>query len=244
MRTSGAFTLETPVGRGLRMEHGSWDLVEQTPAPTQPVDHTALPDFFSVPAPAVDAPPETLSPSDLGGAKALAGDGLDETTAKAYGTWVHHLLESGDGTPRGTPPTELNDALAQEAAQEAARVLNDPGLAHIFDPSSLAEVTVTATLGARRLHGTIDRLIVTPDLIHIIDFKSNRAVPPTPAQCPEGVLRQMGAYAHALSQIYPGRAQILGILWTRTGTLMSLPHDMVMEALWRTPYLDDGGSDT
>ena len=244
MRTSGAFALETPVGRGLRMEHGSWDLVEQTPAPSQPVDHTALPDFFSVPAPAVDAPPETLSPSDLGGAKALAGDGLDETTAKAYGTWVHHLLESGDGAPRGTPPTELNDALAQEAAQEAARVLNDPGLAHIFDPSSLAEVTVTATLGAHRLHGTIDRLIVTPDLIHIIDFKSNRAVPPTPAQCPEGVLRQMGAYAHALSQIYPGRAQILGILWTRTGTLMSLPHDMVMEALWRTPYLDDGGSDT
>ena len=244
MRASGAFALDTPVGDGLRMEHGSWDLTEQADTPAPPVDHGPLPAYFSTPAPNVAPAPETLSPSDLGGAKALPGDGLDETTAKAYGTWVHHLLETGGTLTHAAPPAELNDDLIAEAAQEAARVLNDPALADIFAPNSLAEVAVTATLGSRRLHGTIDRLIVTPESLHIVDFKSNRAVPTNASDCPEGVVRQMGAYAHALAQIYPGRAQNLSILWTRTGSLMSLPHDMVMEALARTPYLDDVGPGT
>jgi ATP-dependent helicase/nuclease subunit A len=43
----------------------------------------------------------------------------------------------------------------------------------------------------------------------------------------------MGAYAAALALIYPGRAIDTAILWTRTATLMPLPHEMVMAALRR-----------
>jgi ATP-dependent helicase/nuclease subunit A len=50
------------------------------------------------------------------------------------------------------------------------------------------------------------------------------------AQVPDGLLRQMGAYVLALRQIYPDRRIEVGILWTKTATLMTLPHNIVIAA--------------
>jgi ATP-dependent helicase/nuclease subunit A len=66
-----------------------------------------------------------------------------------------------------------------------------------------------------------------------VDFKTNHIVPDEPDQTPEGVLRQLGAYHAALSQIYPDRQIDCSILWTTTGTLMNLPSEIVMAALRR-----------
>jgi ATP-dependent helicase/nuclease subunit A len=44
----------------------------------------------------------------------------------------------------------------------------------------------------------------------------------------------MGAYAHALGQLYPEHRIDTAILWTRTATLMPLPHDLVTAALEST----------
>ena len=88
---------------------------------------------------------------------------------------------------------------------EALALVNAPALAHVFAPDTLAEIPVTADLpGIGRIHGVIDRLIVTPDTVTAIDFKSNRVEPQGPADTPEGLLRQMGAYAASLQQVYPG----------------------------------------
>ena len=73
--------------------------------------------------------------------------------------------------------------------------------------------------------------MVGPDRVVVVDFKTNSIVPSTPAEVPEGLLRQMGAYAAALSAIYPDRRIETAILWTRTATLMPLPHEMVRAAL-------------
>jgi ATP-dependent helicase/nuclease subunit A len=81
-------------------------------------------------------------------------------------------------------------------------------------------------------------LLIAEDKILAIDFKTN-AVPPGSAQaCPEGLLRQMGAYASALAQIYPDKPIETALLWTRNALLMPLPHDLVMEALRNTQMLD------
>jgi ATP-dependent helicase/nuclease subunit A len=58
-------------------------------------------------------------------------------------------------------------------------------------------------------------------------------VPDGPADVPEGLLRQMGAYAEMLRAIYPGREIATAILWSRTAVLMELPDDLVTEALRR-----------
>ena len=93
---------------------------------------------------------------------------------------------------------------------------------------------IVAALNGQQMHGVVDRLIVSETEVHVIDFKSNATVPDRAEDCPEGLLRQMGAYAQALAQIYPDHGIRTAILWTRTASLMWLPHDLVTDALART----------
>jgi ATP-dependent helicase/nuclease subunit A len=67
----------------------------------------------------------------------------------------------------------------------------------------------------------------------VIDYKSNAVIPRTPAEVPEGILRQMGAYAHLLGQIYPDRRVDVAVLWTRGPVLMPLDPEIVRLALSR-----------
>ncbi|WP_204112608.1 double-strand break repair helicase AddA [Shimia biformata] len=243
MTAAGAVEMDMPGGAGRRLEHGSWT------GPTVEADSTSavvlpeVPAHFRQPAPTPTQQNKTLSPSDLGGAKALAGEaGLDEEAAKLRGTWIHTLLEH---LPSYAPKdwdtvsrTLLSlDEIAPKAADlpdllaEASGVLTRPELANLFREDTLAEVSVTAALGANRIHGTIDRLVIEDDRVLAVDFKTNAVVPGDPLQVPGGLLRQMGAYAHALTQIYPDRRIDTAILWTRTAELMPIPHDLVTDAL-------------
>ncbi|MBB3994151.1 ATP-dependent helicase/nuclease subunit A [Sulfitobacter undariae] len=233
---------------GIRHEQEGWnDLPVVTVPPKETVVPVLEPVFTTNPPPAPERT-EVLSPSDLGGAKALAGeDGMDEEAAMSYGSLVHMLLENlaalttqqrneaAEQLLRNTDPDQAAMALA-----EALGVLEHPALADLFTPNAMAEVPVTADLGRKRMYGIIDRLIITDDRILAVDFKTNRTVPDSPATCPEGLLRQMGAYTHALQAIYPDHKIDTAILWTRTGALMPLPHDTVTGALQRTGYLDAG----
>ena len=182
-----------------------------------------------------------LSPSDLGGAKALPGepDLVGGMSATLRGSAVHLLLQHLAGVPVGDYGSVAaflvpDDAMRAAVLPEAEAVLTAPALAHLFGPGSLAEVGVSGSLGARRVFGVLDRVIVSDDAVLAVDFKSNTVVPSDAAAIPEGLLRQLGAYRHVLAQIYPGRRIDLAILWTRTATLMPVPCDMVIAALQRT----------
>ena len=152
---------------------------------------------------------------------------MEEEAAKARGTQLHLLLEHLPTAPDRALQLVPDDGLLAEARAVLAA---HPAL---FAPETLAEVPVTADLHGERLYGTIDRLIVAQDHVLAIDFKSNMTVPATPDQVPEGILRQMGAYAHALAQIWPDLPIRTAILWTRNATLMDLPPDLVQAALDR-----------
>ena len=117
---------------------------------------------------------------------------------------------------------------------DAQRVLAAPDLAHLFTPGSLAEIGVTAEVpGLGRLNGAIDRLVITEDRILAVDYKSNRLGPDTAESVPEGLLRQMGAYAAMIREIWPDSTVETAILWTATGTLMPLPDVLITQALAR-----------
>jgi ATP-dependent helicase/nuclease subunit A len=230
----------TDAGEGVRRHSfGHW------PAPASRAEAPAAlpamaPDWLFQPAPPAAQPPRVLSPSDLGGAKALpAESALPEAEASARGTALHLLLERLPGLDPATwadharglvdPALPGNDLLA-----EAARILTDPALAPLFAPGSLAEVAVGGTWGGLRLFGSVDRLVIAPDRVLIVDYKSNAAVPDRPDQVPEGILRQLGAYAHVLAQAYPDRRIDTAILWTRVPRLMPLDPEIVRDALART----------
>ncbi|OWU86752.1 helicase UvrD [Oceanicola sp. 22II-s10i] len=249
LESMGAETQAFPTGQGLRLEGGDWlaDAVEAATVAEAPIPQ--LDPFFERPA---GPPPErftTLSPSDLGGAKALPGEaGLDEAQAKRRGRQVHTLLEHlplfpaaswedtaarllSDG-PDGAEGEELTLLL-----DEARRVLTRDTLAPLFTGEALAEVPVSATLpqiGGKRIHGVIDRLVIDGDRVLAVDFKTNAVLPDRAEDVPDGLLAQMGAYAVALEQVFPGKRIETAILWTRNATLMPLPHDIVVAALAAT----------
>jgi ATP-dependent helicase/nuclease subunit A len=197
----------------------------------------ALPAWATIPAATVERPAQPLSPSNLGGAKALPGEGLDDEAAKARGTALHLLLQHLPGTDPADHPA-LAAALIPDTALRAELLAEGQAViaAHpaLFTATALTEVEITATLLGQPMLGTVDRLIVEPARILAIDYKSNHTTPATPDQTPDGILRQMGAYAAALAQIYPGRRIETAILWTRHAQLMPLDPDIVSAALART----------
>ncbi len=212
---------------GLTLTDPHWPPLEPT-EPTETKPPEPLPDWALRDPGEPAFPPGPLSPSLLGGAKALPGeDGLDTAAALDRGSRLHRLLEILPEHPRA-------DWLALadgDLLAEAAAVLTDPALAPLFGPGTLAEVAIAGTWRGRAMLGSIDRLVIGPDRILAIDFKSNRVLPPTPEAVPEGILRQMGAYAHMLGALYPGRPIETAILWTRAPLLMPLPHALVIRAL-------------
>ncbi len=198
--------------------------------------------------------PRPLSPSGLGGVHVLAGEPtylLTEDEAKARGTALHRLLEHLHRHPPADRPALAARLLPDNPdlpalLAEATAVLDAPALAFLFAPGTLAEVDIAAplaALGGGRILGRIDRLVVDPDRVLAVDFKSHQAVPATPEAVPEGILRQMGAYHAALALVWPARRVETAILWTRTARLMPLPAPLVAAALARglTPPLWPSG---
>ncbi len=246
MTRLGAVPYRFDGGDGLRLERGDWAAEATVPAASEPAKLTILETYFYTLAPKASEGTQTLSPSDLGGAKALPGDpGQDEETAKMRGRQIHALLEFLPALPQadwpstaavilGQGPDAANTKQLQTLLAEATSVLQNDALAHLWGPDALPEVGITGDIpGLGRLQGVMDRLIIRGDTVLIVDFKSNILVPNSPEACPEGLLRQMGAYAAMAAQIYPGHIINTAILWTTAATLMALPHDIVTAALHR-----------
>ena len=231
----------SPTPNGIRYESGNW------PAPIGQTDPVAVSEepgeewmFLPTERPAKSN--LSLSPSDLGGAKALPGMGEEADVAMERGTALHLLLQHLPDHPQAdwdAIALHLAGDLAPDLLLQARRLLAAPHLTHLFGADSLAEVPLTAPFGTQRLLGTIDRLITGPRIL-AVDYKSNRTVPETSAQVPEGILRQMGAYLHMLECLYPGRPIDLCILWTETAALMPLPPDMLRAALGRATITGGG----
>ena len=97
----------------------------------------------------------------------------------------------------------------------------------MFAPGSRAEVPIVGRLerpgGPPALvSGQIDRLVVTPAEILIVDFKTNHAPPAAAADAPEGYVRQLALYRAMLAKLYPQRAIRAALLWTETPDLMEI----------------------
>ena len=235
-------------GTGKRLSQGGWTgpaVPLPKPDNQQPAD---LPAYFLTTSPHPPGAPATLSPSDLGGAKALPGEaGQDEDAAKRRGRQMHTLLEHLPSVAPEDWRKQATHLLGQGAdmadaatltvlLDEVRRTLFDPECRFLFEGNALAEVPVSANLPAlagRRVHGVIDRLLIAPDHVLAVDFKTNAEVPARPEDTPEGLLRQMGAYSAALSLLYPAHHIETALLWTARPCLMRLPHDLVTTSLAR-----------
>jgi ATP-dependent helicase/nuclease subunit A len=175
--------------------------------------------------------PSTLVPHEEEG-----GAGHGRETALLRGSAVHLLLERLAGRPvegraalAGRLLAHAFPGLAPELAEgvvaEAESVFVAPFAEEIFGPESLSEAGMSLDLPAvveGRMLGRIDRLVIRPDRVLVVDFKTDARPPDKSAEVPEAYLVQLGCYRAALAALYPDRAVEAAILWTAGPALMPL----------------------
>ncbi len=198
-----------------------------------------LPAWLERPVAAEPRPPRPLAPSSLG--EDLATDppfppGAGQAAAR--GVLLHKLLERLPELPPEGRKAAAEAWLARngsdftapdraEMVRSALAVLDEAAWADLFVPGALAEVPIAATVGGQVVVGTIDRMVVLPDRIRLVDFKTARRPPESLDAVPVSILRQMAAYAAALEAAYPRRRIEAALLYTQTPRLIALPDDLL-----------------
>jgi ATP-dependent helicase/nuclease subunit A len=123
-------------------------------------------------------------------------------------------------------------AMLDGLVEEVMAVLEDGRFAHLFVPGSRAEVPIVAEIlgpdgRSQVVSGQIDRLVVTPDSCHIIDFKSNRPPAMQPEHVSSQYLRQLALYRAAVARIYPNHTISCYLLWSAEPRLMEIPDPLL-----------------
>ena len=139
---------------------------------------------------------------------------------------------------------ELSDAARAEMAAAALAVLEDARFAAVFGPGSKPEVAIVGTaagLEELSFSGRIDRLLVEPERVLVVDFKTNRPPPARIEAADPAYVRQMAIYAAILAETFPGRRIEAALLWTEGPSLMPVPAAMMEAAL--TPLSTPGRGD-
>ena len=204
--------------------------------------HEPLPKWLRTPAAPAQIIDPRLRPSDRATDEGRTFRSGEPPALRARalqrGSLVHRLLQS---LPEVAAERRRDAALKYlarnadnwaEAEREAlaARVLvliDDPRFSPVFAPGSRAEVPIVGrlTLPGRPpalVSGQIDRLVVTPSEVLIVDFKTNHAPPATMAEAPAAYLRQLALYRAVLQKLYRERPVRAALLWTETPELMEI----------------------
>ncbi|MEP6867534.1 MAG: double-strand break repair helicase AddA [Novosphingobium sp.] len=226
---------------GARLEHGSQPTLppvsaESLDLPLPP----PLPRWLESAAGLEPRPLRPLAPSSLGEDHAsdppLPPGSFGDAARR--GTLIHKLLER---LPELAEPdregaalrwltrtaADLTEAARAEMTASALNVLAQPDWAELFSADALAEVPIAALVGERVVAGTIDRLLITPDRIRLVDYKTARRPPASLAEVPIAILRQMAAYVAALETAYPGRAVEAALLYSQTPALIAITAEVI-----------------
>lgn len=223
---------ETSIENDIRVFRLFGEIPQREVTPASPI--RTLPDWARKQAPEENPELASFTPSSEGGVDDRVYSPLEALSENRFkrGLITHKLLqilpdlkyETREKAARSFLKTQnLSDILQESILDETIKILSDPVFAAVFGPGSLAEVPVTGDMGNGRLiNGQIDRLIVTPDEILIVDFKTNRPSPSDITDIPAQYRAQLKAYADALTLIYPGRPVKTALLWTDKPLLMEV----------------------
>jgi ATP-dependent helicase/nuclease subunit A len=199
-----------------------------------------LPSWLKSSAPTAVSGDKALNPSDSAAGeyrRIQTGETLlMRAQALRRGTLVHRLLQSLPDVPierrreaalkyLGRNAADWTPDERQQLGFSVLDLISDARFAPVFGPGSRAEVSIAGRLPrAGRppalVSGQIDRLVVTPAEILIVDFKTNHAPPRSPAEAPMAYVRQLALYRAVLEKIHPRLPVRAALLWTETPELM------------------------
>jgi ATP-dependent helicase/nuclease subunit A len=212
---------------------------------------SALPSWALTEAPADPAAMKYASPSQL--AETIRGP-APSPLAQAGGLGrfrrgdiIHRLLQLLPDFAPGERRTAAERLLAKEPglsteqraemATAAFAVLDDPQFAEVFAPGSRAEAAIAGTAKdlppGLAVSGRVDRLLVTPSRVLVVDYKTNRPAPASIEEADEAYRIQMAVYAAVLREVFPGRSIEAALVWTDGPKLMPVPEKVLAETLAR-----------
>ncbi|PZU61937.1 MAG: double-strand break repair helicase AddA [Brevundimonas sp.] len=231
------------------------DPASGAPTPSAAAARAVVPDWAMRPPPA-DAAARFASPSRMEGsiripapsplAQAGGGAGLGSALGRfRRGDLIHRLLERLPDIPPADRPdaarrllareVDLNEAQRAEMIAAAFSVLDDDRFAPVFGPGSRAEVALTGSApelpAGVAINGRIDRLVVTPERVLVVDYKTNRPAPDVIEAVDPAYVLQAAVYAAVLRRLYPDRPVEAALVWTDGPRLMPIPEPMLKAAL-------------
>lgn len=238
------------IGDG-RLRYGVAPVVALRTGSTAPVG-VEIPDWART-LPASDPAARFVSPSQMqGGIRipapsplAVVGEGLGRFRR---GDLIHRLLERLPDIPAADRPDAAQRILAREPdltpdqrtemIEAAFGVLDDDRFAPVFGEGSRAEVALTGSAPGLppgvSVSGRIDRLVITPERVLIVDYKTNRPAPQRIEDADPAYVLQLAIYRAVLQQLYPDRAVEAALVWTDGPQLMAIPGAMMDIALTGT----------
>lgn len=132
---------------------------------------------------------------------------------------------------------DLELAQIGEMTRSCLAVLDDPRLAAAFGPGSRAEAALAGASpelpAGLKVSGRIDRLVVSPERVLVIDYKTNRPAPDRVEDVDPAYLAQMAAYVAVLRALYPDRPVEAALVWTDGPRLTAIPDDVIVATLAR-----------
>ena len=99
---------------------------------------------------------------------------MGESAARDYASQVTDARSEAEREAAGRrflsrPGHGLSDAEQAELLREVLDIVEAPTLAAAFGPGSLAEAPIVGRVGGQLVSGQVDRLVVTPDRVLVLD---------------------------------------------------------------------------
>ena len=161
------------------------------------------------------------------------------------GDLIHRLLERlPDIAPAGRAAAavrilsrerDLTDDHRREMIAAAFSVLDDARFAPVFGPGSRAEAALAGSAPdlppGVAVSGRIDRLVITPERVLVVDYKTNRPAPDRIEDADPAYVLQLAVYVAVLKRLYPDRPVEGALVWTDGPRLMPIPQGLMDTAL-------------
>jgi len=238
---------------GWRVESRQTKPPKRTERPDTGRGDAVLPGWIATRARRERAPEGLLSPSSLSSqGEAFAGEPsplspMADGERLRRGVIVHKLLEILPSVARSdrdrvardlvrrTAPN-VDDAATETLIAEVGRIIDHRDFAELFGPNARAEVALAGSpreLPQRRFSGRVDRMVIGPDRVLVVDYKTDRPAPATVEEASRAYIEQMSVYRSLIKDIYTDKRVSCALLWTAGPLFMPLADEILDDAIRR-----------
>jgi ATP-dependent helicase/nuclease subunit A len=186
-----------------------------------------LPDWAGTQPPSMARVARIFSPSRLINEEFTYGM-ASQPGANIRGVRIHRVLQFLDAASGRARIAELLQLADPEVREDEITEIEKLHTQErwLWENPSYPEVNIGGTVEGHRFGGQIDRLVITPEAVVIVDYKTGTHIPSAAIEVSESYRLQLKVYRELLRQLYPGKPIRAALLWTSAPKLMWLDTEL------------------